>query len=290
MKTRAAVGWRAHDAFAGMAGVSDEAVTRFFEEFALRLEDEGAWGKIAAANEEDVAKARARGQVHDAPRGGRQDAARDDRGFARLAGYAGIERTGGGAGRARWLERRTGAGAARRGRISSSKDVRTCSPMPLGFCAAAIRSSSVSEAMRWARRAPSCEHALVARARESAGLPAGAATLVDSEDRAAGWAMFSDRAPRARGRARLRAGGGAVGKRRAPIGSSQSACTGPAARGSSPTPPPTRIAWSAPFSIPSTARSATRSIRSACPTISPVADGGVSARPDGGGRAAGPWV
>src|SRR5215831_14682683 len=53
---------RARAAFAALSAVPDAQITRFFEEFALRLESDDAWTAIAAANGEDVAAARARGR------------------------------------------------------------------------------------------------------------------------------------------------------------------------------------------------------------------------------------
>ena len=52
----------AHAAFQRMGEVSDDQVSRFFEAFAARLEDEAAWSVIAAANALDVANARSRGR------------------------------------------------------------------------------------------------------------------------------------------------------------------------------------------------------------------------------------
>jgi glutamate-5-semialdehyde dehydrogenase len=53
---------RAREAFAALARVSDEQITDFYERFAARLADEPTWARIAAANEEDVRAARARGR------------------------------------------------------------------------------------------------------------------------------------------------------------------------------------------------------------------------------------
>ena len=53
---------RAHAAFQRMGEASDEQITRFFEAFAARLEDEAAWAAIAEANAADVADARAKGR------------------------------------------------------------------------------------------------------------------------------------------------------------------------------------------------------------------------------------
>ena len=45
-----------------MAAVEDAAITQFYEEFARRLEDDGVFGPIAAANAEDVERAKATGR------------------------------------------------------------------------------------------------------------------------------------------------------------------------------------------------------------------------------------
>ncbi len=52
----------AHRAFLGLAAVDDTAITQFYEEFARRLEDDRAFGPIAAANGEDVERARTMGR------------------------------------------------------------------------------------------------------------------------------------------------------------------------------------------------------------------------------------
>ena len=49
-------------AFQQMGEVPDAQVSVFFDEFAARLESEAAWGLIAAANEEDVKRARGKGR------------------------------------------------------------------------------------------------------------------------------------------------------------------------------------------------------------------------------------
>src|ERR1700733_6383128 len=57
----AAVG-RAVEAFAAMGTIGDDAVSAFFDAFARRLEADGSWAPIAAANADDVASAKARGR------------------------------------------------------------------------------------------------------------------------------------------------------------------------------------------------------------------------------------
>lgn len=53
---------RAYAAFAQMGAVSDAAITAFYEAFAARLADDACWAAIAAANAEDVTRAKARGR------------------------------------------------------------------------------------------------------------------------------------------------------------------------------------------------------------------------------------
>ena len=53
---------RAHEAFARMGAVSDEAVSAFFDAFADALDSHDAWEAIAAANAEDVVRAKAKGR------------------------------------------------------------------------------------------------------------------------------------------------------------------------------------------------------------------------------------
>lgn len=57
----AAVG-EAHDAFLGLAAVSDDAISAFYEAFAGRLENDETFAPIAKANASDVAKAKERGR------------------------------------------------------------------------------------------------------------------------------------------------------------------------------------------------------------------------------------
>ncbi len=78
----AAVG-QAAEAFEAMRGVSQDQVSAFFEAFAARLESDESWAPIAAANAEDVARAKARGRSTTRLVATRQDARGHDRGPAR---------------------------------------------------------------------------------------------------------------------------------------------------------------------------------------------------------------
>src|SRR5688572_29471293 len=53
---------RAHEAFQAMASVPDERISRFYDEFARRLESDEIWAPIGMANAGDVERARERGR------------------------------------------------------------------------------------------------------------------------------------------------------------------------------------------------------------------------------------
>ncbi|MEO7715417.1 MAG: aldehyde dehydrogenase family protein [Capsulimonas sp.] len=188
-KTKSAVAV-AYEAFAGMSGVSDEDVSRFFEEFALRLGDPEAWSEIAAANAADVAQAQARGRsttrlaAGEKMRRGMVEGLRAWRDMPGLSGRV-VER----AQHDGWSAEQLMAPLGVVGFVFEGR------PNVFADAAGVLRSGNTvvfrigSDALGTARAIVA--HAL-APALEAAGLPAGAATLVDSADRAAGWAMFSD--------------------------------------------------------------------------------------------------
>jgi glutamate-5-semialdehyde dehydrogenase len=181
---------RADDAFRRMAAVSDSQISGFFEAFAAGLASEQAWTQIARANADDVAGAKARG-----------------RSTTRLALS---ERMRGEmiAGLGEW---RDAAGA--RGRVLARVDhpgwslEQVAAPLGVvGFvfegrpnvfadAAGVLRTGNTvvfrigSDALATARAITACalEPALA-----EAGLPEGAASLIESADHAAGWAMFAD--------------------------------------------------------------------------------------------------
>jgi glutamate-5-semialdehyde dehydrogenase len=186
----AAVG-RAHGAFQQMGLVSDDQITRFFELFAARLEDETAWSAIAAANAADVEKAKAAGRsttrllADQKMRAGMIDG---------LRGWAAAP-----AGRGRVLERVEHNGwsleqlTAPLGVVAFVFEGR---PNVFADATGVLRSGNTvvfrigSDALGTARAI--VEQALDP-ALKAAGLPDGAACLVESAERSAGWAMFSDR-------------------------------------------------------------------------------------------------
>ena len=186
----AAVG-RAHDAFQAMGRVSDDNITQFFKLFAARLADETAWSAIAAANAADVDKARAAGRsttrliADDKMRRGMIEG---------LEGWASAP-----AGRGRVLDRVEHNGwsveqvTAPLGVVAFVFEGR---PNVFADATGVLRSGNTvvfrigSDALGTAKAI--VEHAL-APALAAAGLPDGAASLIESPERSAGWAMFSDR-------------------------------------------------------------------------------------------------
>jgi len=181
---------RAHEAFAAMAKVTDQAITDFFEMFALRLEVEAVWDAILVANADDVARARGKGrsttrlQADDKMRQSMIAGLRQwrDSPIARGAVQERVEHEG-------WLLEQVTAplgvvGFVFEGRPNVFADatgvLRTGNTVVFRIGSDALETAKtiVTEAL---------DPAL-----EAAGLPQGAAALVDSADRASGWALFSD--------------------------------------------------------------------------------------------------
>jgi len=181
---------RAQRAFDQMGVVSDAQITAFFEGFAAQLADDDVWGQIAAANAQDVDSAKARG-----------------RSTTRLAVTPAMRRDMI-AGLREWA-----ASAAARGRVLDTIDhagwtlEQVAAPLGVvGFvfegrpnvfadATGVIRTGNTvvfrigSDALGTARTIMS---AALEPALAGAGLPLGAASLVDSPEHAAGWAMFAD--------------------------------------------------------------------------------------------------
>jgi glutamate-5-semialdehyde dehydrogenase len=186
----AAVG-RAHEAFHAMAAVADDQITRFFTLFAGLLADDKRWSAIAAANAVDITKARAAGRsttrllADDKMRAGMIEGLRGWAGTPSIRGRVieRVEHDG-------WSIEQT---AAPLGVVAFVFEGR---PNVFADAAGVLRSGNTavfrigSDALGTARAI--VEQAL-APALAGAGLPAGAAVLVDSPARAAGWAMFSNK-------------------------------------------------------------------------------------------------
>ncbi len=181
---------RARDAFADMARVGDGQITDFFEHFAAQLEDEAMWTLILAANQNDVARASVRGRSTTrlaASEPMRRDmidglrAWRDTSG-GRQRSIERVEHTG-------WAVEQVTAPLGVVGFVFEGR------PNVIADAAGVLRGGNTvvfrigADALETARALS--KHALVP-ALLAAGLPEGAAVLVESAEHAAGWALFAD--------------------------------------------------------------------------------------------------
>ncbi|HSJ26573.1 MAG TPA: aldehyde dehydrogenase family protein [Acidimicrobiia bacterium] len=184
-----AVGRAAH-AFSVMGEVSDAQVTDFYLAFAAALEDDRSFGPIADANSEDVERAAGLGRsttrlvLSDRMR---RDMIEGLRSWAQRDGGRGtvvetVRHPG-------WTVELVRAGLGVVGFVFEGR------PNVFADATGVLRAGNTvvfrigSDALGTARAI--VEHALDP-ALAASGLPAGAATLVDSPSRATGWAMFSD--------------------------------------------------------------------------------------------------
>jgi glutamate-5-semialdehyde dehydrogenase len=180
----------ASNAFAAMGMVSDEQISRFYEEFAARLEDDAAFAPIAAANAADITSAKGRGrtttrlELTETMRSGMVDGLRMWAGAPSRRGSVieSIPHDG-------WRVDQVTAGLGVVGFVFEGR------PNVFADATGVLRGGNTvvfrigSDALGTARAI--VEHALDP-ALDEAGLPVGAASLVASPSRAAGWAMFSD--------------------------------------------------------------------------------------------------
>ena len=181
---------RAVSAFEALGGVGDDQISAFFDCFARHLDSDARWRAIAAANKQDLRDAKTKG------RSTTRLAVSEDMRHEMIAGLRAWRDAPGG--RGRLIEKVDHAGwsveqiAAPLGVVGFVFEGR---PNVFADAAGVIRggNSAVfrigSDALRTARAiaAHALEPALTA-----AGLPPGAAVLLESADRAAGWALFSD--------------------------------------------------------------------------------------------------
>ncbi|MBS3942481.1 MAG: aldehyde dehydrogenase family protein, partial [Actinobacteria bacterium] len=177
-------------AFSAMGEVDDAALDAFFTGFADRLEDDATFAPIAAANEADVASARTRGRsttrlvLDDRMRA---DMVEGLRTWTRIPSPRG-----------RVLDTREHDGwrleqvSDRLGTVAFVFEGR---PNVFADACGVLRGGNTvvfrigSDALGTARAI--VEHALDPSL-AAAGLPAGAASLVDAPSHAAGWALFAD--------------------------------------------------------------------------------------------------
>ena len=181
---------RAHEAFQQMGAVSDEQISEFFLAFAAFLDDDLRWNTIQEANAADVAAAQARGRsttrlvATPAMRAGMVDG---------LKGWA-----EGDVGRGKILDRiqhdgwRVEQMTAPLGVVGFVFEGR---PNVFADAAGVIRTGN-TVVFRIGSDALGAARAIVTEALDpalsAAGLPDGAAVLVDSPEHAAGYAMFAD--------------------------------------------------------------------------------------------------
>ena len=182
---------RAEAAFQVMGQVPDDAITQAFEAFAARLEDDETWTAIAGANAADVAAAEARGRSTTrlaASAAMRRDMIAGLRAWRDAAPVRGqrIERVA----HEGWRVEQVVAPLGVVGFVFEGR------PNVLADAMGVLRSGNAavfrigSDALGTARAI--VRHALEPALAE-AGLPAGAAALVESAERASGWALFADR-------------------------------------------------------------------------------------------------
>lgn len=180
----------AHNAFERMGSVSDEAIGKFFGAFAEALADDAIWEQVSRINRADVADAKSRGRST-----GRLEANEKMR-SGMIDGLRG------------WIE-----APSRRGQILETVKhdgfrveligaalgvvafVFEGRPNVLADACGVIRGGN-TVVFRIGRDALKTAKAIMDLALnpalEKAGLPAGAATLVESSSHASGWAMFCD--------------------------------------------------------------------------------------------------
>jgi glutamate-5-semialdehyde dehydrogenase len=181
---------RAAAAFARMGEVPDAAITTFFDAFAGRLEDDAVWSRIAASNAADVDSAKARGRS--TTRLVASEAMRRDM-IAGLRAWRDAEPP-----RGQVLETLAHEGwtleqlVAPLGVVGFVFEGR---PNVFADATGVLRAGN-TVVFRIGSDALGTARAIVAEALDpaiaEAGLPAGAAALVDSAAHAAGWAMFAD--------------------------------------------------------------------------------------------------
>ena len=181
---------QAHRAFLALGSVTDDQISDFFDRFAAALADDKTFGPIAEANRQDMARAEERGrsttrlELSDRMRADMIEGLHlwRDASTSRDAVAEVIEHDG-------WrIEQRT-AGLGVVGFVFEGR------PNVFADACGVLRSGN-AVAFRIGSDALGTARAIVTNALDpalaAAGLPPGAAGLVDSSAHAAGWAMFSD--------------------------------------------------------------------------------------------------
>ncbi len=182
---------RAHAAFMRLLSVPDAAISQFYREFAGRLADPAIWDRIAGANAADVAAARARGRSTTRLVAGEAMRTNMLRGLAEWEAMPSLH------GAVQTTVRHEGWEVAQvidgLGVVGFVFEGR---PNVFADATGILRSGNTA-VMRIGSDALGTARAIVERALDpalaAAGLPAGAITLLDSAEHAAGWALFADR-------------------------------------------------------------------------------------------------
>jgi glutamate-5-semialdehyde dehydrogenase len=182
---------RAQAAFSRMGQADDRAVTRFYDDFAARLSCDETWRRIAEANALDVAAARERGRsttrlaASEKLRGDMIRGLEEWRDMPAVRGAvtATVQHEG-------WTVEQVVDGLGVVGFVFEGR------PNVFADATGILRSGNTavlrigSDALCTAREidAEALQPAIA-----EAGLPSGCISLIDSPERAAGWALFSDR-------------------------------------------------------------------------------------------------
>jgi glutamate-5-semialdehyde dehydrogenase len=181
---------RAWAAFQRMGAVGDDQITRFYDAFASRLADDAVWGRIAQANQADVAAARSRGRsttrlaVSDSMRANMVAGLQEWRDMTAVRGrlVETIKHDG-------WQVEQVTAALGVVGFVFEGR------PNVFADASGVLRGGN-TVVFRIGSDALGTARAIVAEALDpalqAAGLPNGAVSLVDSAERSAGWALFSD--------------------------------------------------------------------------------------------------
>jgi glutamate-5-semialdehyde dehydrogenase len=181
---------RAYTAFQAMSRVSDEQISTFFLNFAERLDDPSTWEKIAAANHDDVQRAKTRGRSTtrlEATEQLRRNMVEGLLGWANAPSQRGkvLETVR----HPDWVAELI---AAELGVVAFIFEGR---PNVVADATGVLRGGN-TVVFRIGRDALGTARAMLEYALEpalrQAGLPSGAVSLVDSASHGAGWALFTD--------------------------------------------------------------------------------------------------
>jgi glutamate-5-semialdehyde dehydrogenase len=180
----------AYQAFARMAAVTDAQIARFYEEFASRIEQDAIWRPIQSVNDEDVARAKARGRSTTrlvADDRLRRNVIDGLRGWITAPSRRGqvietVQHQG-------WRAELVGAELGVVGFVFEGR------PNVVADATGVLRGGN-TVVFRIGSDALATAKAIMERALrpalKAAGLPETAVSVVDSASHAAGWAMFSD--------------------------------------------------------------------------------------------------